>query len=165
MDVALIVPYPTEVASNRLRIEQYIPYLQAHGWRARIYRFMSPAYYRMVYQRGRYREKALGFLATAGRRFGQVRAIQQADVVVVHREAFPYRPPFLEEVLARRGCRLVFDFDDAIYLPNFSPANRAVAWLKRPNKVRRILEYSTQVIAGNDYLARYAGRYAPRITV
>lgn len=165
MEVALVVPYPTEVASNRLRIEQYVPYLEAHGWRAPIYRFMSPAYYRIVYQRGHYREKAVGLLATTARRFGQLRAIQQADVVVVHREAFPYGPPFLEEALARRGCRLVYDFDDAIYLPNFSPANRAVAWLKRPSKVRRIVEQSVQVIAGNDHLARYAAQYAPRITV
>src|SRR3954454_19108935 len=156
MEVALVVPYPTEVASNRLRIEQYIPYLEAHGWRSRVYRFMSPAYYRMVYQRGHHQEKALGFLAAAVRRFSQVRAMQQADVVVVHREAFPYGPPFLEETLARRGCRLVYDFDDAIYLPNTSPANRAVAWLKRPSKVRRILARAVHVIAGNAHLARYA---------
>src|SRR3954468_13880056 len=103
MEVALVVPYPTEVTSNRLRIEQYVPYLEAHGWRARIYRFMSPAYYRLVYRPGHYREKAVGLLATAARRFGQVRAIEQADVVVVHREAFPYGPPFIEEALARRG--------------------------------------------------------------
>jgi glycosyltransferase involved in cell wall biosynthesis len=165
MDLALIVPYPTEVASNRLRIEQYVPYLEAQGWRARIHRFMSPAYHRIVYQPGHYSAKALWFLATAARRFSQIRAIQQADVVVVHREAFPYGPPFLEEALARRGCRLVYDFDDAIYLPNYSPANRPVAWLKRPDKVRRIIEQSVHVIAGNDHLARYAGRSARRITI
>jgi len=84
---------------------------------------------------------------------------------VVHREAFPYGPPFLEEALAHRGASLVFDFDDAIYLPNYSPANRAVAWLKRPSKVGRIIAHSVQVIAGNAHLARYARRWASRVTI
>ena len=165
MNVALVVPYPTEVAANRLRIEQYVPYLEAHGWRARVYRFMSPAFYRVAYQPGRYGEKVLRFAAATARRLGQLPRLRQADVVVVHREAFPYGPPFLEEALAHHGCRLVFDFDDAIYLPNFSPANRALAWLKRPSKVARIIAHSVHVIAGNAHLARFARRSAARVTI
>jgi glycosyltransferase involved in cell wall biosynthesis len=165
MDLAIVVPYPTEAPANRLRIEQYIPYLAAHGWRARIYRFMSPAFYQIAYQPGRYPEKALHFLAAAGRRLGQLPRIRKADVVFVHREAFPYGPPVVEELLARAGCRLVFDFDDAIYLPNYSPANRALAWLKYPNKIRQIIRRSVHVIAGNEYLAAFARRYSSRVSI
>jgi glycosyltransferase involved in cell wall biosynthesis len=165
MNVALVVPYPTEVAANRLRIEQYVPYLEARGWRVRVYRFMSTAFYRIVYQPGRYGEKLLGFAAATARRLSQLPRLRRADVVVVHREAFPYGPPILEEALARHGCRLVFDFDDAIYLPHSSAANRALAWLKRPSKIGRIIHRSVHTIAGNDVLAGYARRYSSHVTV
>ena len=29
--VMFVVPYPTEAPSNRLRVEQYFPYLRRHG--------------------------------------------------------------------------------------------------------------------------------------
>jgi hypothetical protein len=36
-----IVPYPTEAPSNRLRVEQYFPYLRQHGVKTRLRAFMS----------------------------------------------------------------------------------------------------------------------------
>jgi len=42
---------------------------------------------------------------------------------------------------------LVFDFDDAIYLPNSADANRFVTYLKRPHKTARAIELSSWVIA------------------
>jgi glycosyltransferase involved in cell wall biosynthesis len=165
MDVALVVPYPTEVASNRLRIEQYVPYLVARGWRPRTYRFMSSGFYRLAYTPGRFGAKAVALLRATADRLGQISRIRRADVVVIHREAFPWGPPLLEERLARAGCRIVFDFDDAIYLPNWSPANRAVRWLKRPSKTGRIIAHARHVIAGNRYLAEYARLHNRHVTV
>ena len=56
---------------------------------------------------------------------------------------------------------IVFDFDDAIFLPSISDANRLIAALKVPSKVATIVRRSTHVIAGNDYLADYARRFNP----
>ena len=53
----------------------------------------------------------------------------------------------------------MFDFDDAIWLPDTSPANRRMRWLKRPQKVPRLIGLADQVWAGNDYLAEYARRF------
>ena len=42
--------------------------------------------------------------------------------------------------LARRGLPIVYDFDDAVFLPNTSEANQAIGSLKNPGKVAEILE-------------------------
>ena len=39
---------------------------------------------------------------------------------------------------------IVYDFDDAIFLPNVSEANRAISFLKDPGRVATILRRSTQ---------------------
>jgi glycosyltransferase involved in cell wall biosynthesis len=59
----------------------------------------------------------------------------------------------------------VFDFDDAIWLPNASSANSRLAWLKNARKTSRIIEASDLVFAGNDYLADYARQFNSAVEV
>jgi glycosyltransferase involved in cell wall biosynthesis len=63
------------------------------------------------------------------------------------------------------GRPLLYDFDDAVFLPNTSEANRYVGALKYVQKIGRIIGYSDEVIAGNDYLAAYARRFSPSVHV
>jgi glycosyltransferase involved in cell wall biosynthesis len=60
---------------------------------------------------------------------------------------------------------MIFDFDDAIFLPSVSDANRFISALKAPGKVATIIRHSDHVIAGNDYLAAYARRFNDAVTV
>ena len=61
MKVLFIVPYPTEGASNRYRIEQYLPYLEKQGIECRIRPFVSPSFYKILYKEG-YFFKKIAFL-------------------------------------------------------------------------------------------------------
>ncbi|HXA11536.1 MAG TPA: glycosyltransferase family 4 protein, partial [Mycobacterium sp.] len=54
---------------------------------------------------------------------------------------------------------IVYDFDDAIFLPNVSDANRFIVSLKWAGKVPGIVRLSARVIAGNDFLADFARRH------
>src|SRR5207247_92422 len=84
----------------------------------------------------------------------------------IYREAFPVGPAVLETLFARTpGLTILYDFDDAVFLPNTSEANRPIAALKWPSKVRTIVSRSDAVIAGNEYLADYARRYSGRVHV
>jgi len=75
--------------------------------------------------------------------------------------------PALVERLLTSGNRppVVFDFDDAIFLPSVSDANRLIGASKRPQKVATIIRRSRHVIAGNAFLAEYARRFNPAVTV
>jgi glycosyltransferase involved in cell wall biosynthesis len=60
---------------------------------------------------------------------------------------------------------VVFDFDDAIYLPDASPANAWTRRLKGRGKVEALCRMSRHVTVGNVVLAEFASRHAAAVTV
>lgn len=159
-------PVPEEGAGCRFRVSQYIPRLAADGFDVTVSPFFTRDFFRLVYRPGRYAEKTALFLRRSVDRLSLLLAGADYDLLVVYREAFPIGPPLLERLLTRRGrVPMVYDFDDAVFLPNTSEANRVISFLKYPHKVDTIVEKSAVVIAGNDYLAEYARRHNPSVTV
>jgi glycosyltransferase involved in cell wall biosynthesis len=67
--------------------------------------------------------------------------------------------------MARRRVPIVYDFDDSIYLPNASAANKFFAPLKWVRKVGTICRLSGHVTVGNDHLRRFAMRHADQVSV
>jgi len=59
----------------------------------------------------------------------------------------------------------VFDFDDAVFIPYVSPSNGYLSYLKFPGKTRSICRMAAHVMAGNQYLADYAGKVNERVTI
>jgi glycosyltransferase involved in cell wall biosynthesis len=167
MKVLFVVPYPTEAPSNRLRIEQYFPYLRKNGVKTRLRPFMSSRFYRTRGRPASIPRNVLSLTWSAFNRLLDIRRAGQFDLVVVHREAFPFGGAFVEWALARTRAPLVFDFDDAIYLPGSGEMkpNPLMRLLRRPEKTSRIIELSAAVIAGNEHLQRYASQYNDNITV
>ncbi|PYQ90459.1 MAG: glycosyl transferase family 1 [Acidobacteria bacterium] len=159
-------PMPEEGAGCRFRIAQFIPYLQTHGFDVTLRTLFTPEFFRLVYQPGRYVRKTTGFARLSLDHLLSLRDISQYDVVFMYREIFPIGPALVERFLAA-GNRppIVFDFDDAIFLPNVSDANRLIRVLKMPGKVGSIIQRSAHVVAGNEFLASYARHYNDVVTV
>jgi glycosyltransferase involved in cell wall biosynthesis len=65
----------------------------------------------------------------------------------------------------KKNVRMVFDFDDAIWLPNISENNKKFEWLKNPKKTPSLIAIANLVIAGNDFLANYALRFNSNVQV
>ena len=63
MKALFVVPYPTEAPSNRLRVEQYFPYLEQHGVEPILRPFMSSDLYNIRHAPGSMIRKvaSLGF--------------------------------------------------------------------------------------------------------
>jgi len=163
--VLALSPIPEEGAGCRFRVAQYIPYLREAGFDVTISAFYTPAFFRVVYRRGHYVKKAAMFIAQTARRLREILGVSQYDLVFLYREAIPLGPAVLERLIAARGIPIVYDFDDAIFLPNVSEANKAISFLKNPGRVATILKLSSQIIVGNEFLASYARRYANSVTV
>ena len=83
----------------------------------------------------------------------------------MQREALQLGTAWFERAAAQSRARLVFDFDDAIWLQNVSDANRRLAWLKRPDKTAELISMSDLVIAGNAHLADYASQFSDAVEV
>lgn len=159
-------PVPEEGAGCRFRIAQYLPYLESAGIEVTLSPFYTTEFFRLVYQKGRSLQKVALFVERAIDRAYTLAERGRYDVIFIYREAFPIGPALIEAALSRTpGAAIVYDFDDAIYLPNTSEANRAIAVLKWPSKVRAIMRRSHCVIAGNEYLARYARAFNAHVRV
>ena len=167
MRILFLIPYPPGRApSQRFRFEQYLAILTAHGYQYRLAPFLSEATWRILYQPGLARQKAFGILGGFGRRVGHVLAATAYDFVFVHREAAPLGPPLFEWILAKvLRKRLIYDFDDAIWLANTSEANRIAAGLKFHHKVASICRWAYKNSCGNAYLAAYARQFNPSVVI
>lgn len=162
--VLALSPFPEDGAGCRFRISQFIPYLRSVGYDVEISPFFTPEFFRTVYRPGGYARKAAAFTGLAAGRLRSIQDISQYDAIFIYREAFPIGPPFIERWLSRADRPpIIYDFDDAVFLPNVSDANRMIASLKWTRKIPEIMSLSTRVIAGNDYLASFARKHNPAV--
>ncbi len=162
----VLAPYPLQRAPNqRFRFEQYVPIFEELGWQVDLRPLMDTNVYGWFWGPSRVPQKTAFLASGLVRRLADVVRARRYDTVLIVRECFPAGPAFLERLLRRVARRIVFDFDDAIWLPSESETNRLFAWLKRPEKTARILAISDLAIAGNAYLADYARRYARALTI
>ena len=161
MRILFLVPYPPGRApSQRFRFEQYLDELTAQGYYYRLAPFLSVATWDIFYKPGHAVAKALGILSGFVRRVGLLFAVPSYDFVFVHREAAPIGPPVFEWLIAKvLGKKIIYDFDDAIWLANTSEANKIAAGLKWHHKVADICRWAYKNSCGNAYLAHYARQF------
>jgi glycosyltransferase involved in cell wall biosynthesis len=134
--------------------------MQEHGYTFTVQSFLDSANWRAFFGKGKtgIKAKALAFGF-----FKRVKALFKSpvyDFVFIHREATPVGPPIFEWIMARiLRKKIIYDFDDAIWLtdrPNESWLLRTGKWR---SKVSSICKWSYKVSCGNEYLCRYAALY------
>jgi len=166
MKLLCLTTFPVEAAATRYRCVQFFSYLAEHGFECRLRPFLSPELFGKFYRKGRVVAKSVQLgLATLSRLTDIVRP--ECDLVLVQREAALFGPPVIEWFLTRILKKpLVFDFDDAIYVPYISPTyGRLASALKFPRKTESNIVLSRHVIAGNQLLADYALRFNRNVTI
>jgi glycosyltransferase involved in cell wall biosynthesis len=165
--IIFLTPYPYEGApGQRFRYEQYLNILREHNFDYELLSFLNIKTNSILYKKGRFVQKIIGVLRGFLFRFTHLIKIIPADFVFIFREATPLGPPVLEWVIAKvLRKRIIYDFDDAIWIPNTSEVNKAAAFLKCTWKVRFICRWAWKVSAGNAWLAAYARQYHPRVVV
>ncbi len=165
--IYFIVPYPhQEAPSQRFRFEQYFDFLEANDFEVEIYPFINQSTWKTLYGEGKVFKKAWGILMSFARRFALLFKLHQADYIFIHREAAHIGPPIFEWIIAKVLRRkYIYDFDDAIWLPNYSESNARFHRLKAYWKVRYCMKWASQITTGNAYLADYALQYNQNVQV
>jgi glycosyltransferase involved in cell wall biosynthesis len=151
--------------SQRYRIEQWEPLLRASGVEITYRPFESPELNEVLYRPGQMATKMRLVASALRRRWNDVLDARDFDAVYILREAALLGPPVFERALAGMSVPFVFDFDDAVFERYVSPANGYLSYLKFPGKTRTVCRLAAHVTAGNEYLADYARRVNPRVTV
>ncbi len=162
LKVLIFAPAPLSVSpSQRFRYEHYIldtafPCDCTFTHHA----FFTEKAWAVLFKQKHLFRKTMGIVSGFLRTISMMFRVKQFDAVYVHRGITPIGPPVFEWMIARVfRKKLIFDFDDAIWVRTASAANPLAVWLKWNSKVKHICSYSTIVTVGNTYLASYAQKY------
>jgi glycosyltransferase involved in cell wall biosynthesis len=164
--IIFLVPYPLGKApSQRFRVESFLLQLEKEGFNYSIHSFFGKKTWQVLYEKSSFFLKAWGvFIGFIKRWILVLFKAPFYNYIFIHREAAPLGPPVFEWVLARVfKKKIIYDFDDAIWIPNTSSQNKLAGWLKASWKVKYICKWAYKIAGGNDYLCTYAMQFNNKV--
>jgi glycosyltransferase involved in cell wall biosynthesis len=161
----LAVHAPNRAPGQRFRFEQYLESLRQRGIQCDYSWALDGDDAKVLYSPGKVPRKALLTARLFLKRWLETFSLGRYDLVFVQREAMFVGGPILELASKKHGARLVFDFDDAIWLADMSAFNQRFRWLKSPGKIPRVLAAADLVLAGNAFLAQYARGFSQSVQI
>jgi glycosyltransferase involved in cell wall biosynthesis len=153
--------------SQRFRYEQYLPLLHVRGFRVHHSFLLNEKDDKLFYSNGKYPGKGLILVKSIFKRTSDLIRSRRYDFVFIQREAFMLGTVFFERLLARSGAKIIFDFDDSIWLHQVSASspNQNLNFLKNPTKTATLISLAHTVVAGNSYLANYALQFNKNVRI
>jgi glycosyltransferase involved in cell wall biosynthesis len=152
--------YPATVASARVRIANFAPYLAPHGVALAHRPALTAADYALL-QSSAAPARKVAALARSGAR-AALRRRPAHELLLVHRLRLMAPLPGFDPP----GELDVYDLDDALFLGSAAAVNERFAWAKQ--EARRCiacLRRARLVLAGNAFLADHARRHAARVEI
>ncbi len=164
--IVFFAPYPVgEAPSQRFRFEQYFSLLNKERFDMTLYSFYNQSDWAKLYTTSRFDQGFRLCVAVFRTLLKTAKAIR-ADFVFVHREVMPIGPPLMEWIITQVfRKKLIYDFDDAIWMTDNSNETRFEKILRWRSKVASICRWSYKVSVGNEYLASYARRFNNNVIV
>ncbi len=150
---------------QRFRFEQYLDFLSGHGYEFEYSNLFDESDDEKLYTKGKLVDKFFIQQKCHGIRKKNLKNINNYDIIFIFREALITGSIKYEKAFAKSKAKLIYDFDDAIWLPNVSAANKRYEFLKNYSKTSKIIELCDMVFAGNHYLAEYAAAYNKNVKI
>lgn len=165
----LFIPYGTERApATRYRVTQYLPYLKEEGVEFTVFSAISKFSTSLMIKSPDFKHLArfLYYIYVSMERifrsFYVIALAGRFDIVFLQRTTFSFR---LELLLKMANGNVIFDIDDAIFMPD-KPHNDIVTRVKKHIKEREVLnvlKISKAVIVENEYIRDFASRYCGNV--
>jgi glycosyltransferase involved in cell wall biosynthesis len=165
--ILFVVPFPPKIyPSERFRVEIYEKILHEKGFSCDSIFFWDYYSRSILYKKGKIGQKIIGVLKGFLRRLTSLADIKKYDYIFVLREASPVGPPFFEWIYTRLfKKKIIYDFDDAIWIPQISESNYCAKFIKSFWKVKINCRWAYKVSVGNSYLYNYAIRYNHKVII
>ncbi len=155
----LVAHRPNRSPSQRYRFEQYLPYLQQHGFEFTWAPLLNEKDDTLFYDKGRFLKKMIILIKGHLQRKNDVTRYKNFDIIFIQREASFFGTSQFEMLAHKSGKKVIFDFDDSIWMADTSPGNKKWEWVKDPKKFESNVSFADVVIAGNNYLAEKAKQF------
>ena len=158
----MLTRYARIGASSRIRMLQYVPTLEAHGFTVTIAPLLTAKYVSDLQSGCRHWPSVIkgywqrmSILATAQKKF---------DLIWIEKDAFPWLPLMFEKMFYSNKVPRILDYDDAVFYQYAEHKNFFVRLLLK-KKHRRLMSEAELVITGNEYLAAYARESMARVII
>jgi glycosyltransferase involved in cell wall biosynthesis len=156
MRVLLLSRYTRIGASSRLRLYQYLPFLESRGIEVKISPLLGDDYVMGLYGGTVPIRSVIRSYMT---RLGAMLRVKRFDMIWVEKEMLPWLPDWFEFGLLPGGISIVVDYDDADFHRYDQHRSFCILTLL-VKKIDTVMRKANLVIVGNDYLgnrARQAG--------
>ena len=151
---------------QRFRFEQYFELLVDNSISYQTASLLDSKTYSILYAQGRFFSKFKGVFVGVVSRILLLFKINSYDRIFIFREVFPVGPPIFEWLIAKvLRKKIIYDFDDAIWLEDPVEKNSFKALIKWKSKVGKICKWSYQVSVGNNYLGDFASKHNKNVVV
>lgn len=163
--ILFIAPYPFDSApSQRLKYEQYYPYMREAGFDIRTSSFIDKNFYKIIYKHGFVFQKIFYTVKGYLRRLKDLFRLRQFDIVYIHLWVTPLGKPCFEWLYCMVAKKIVYDIDDMIFLSHSSAANKKSEFLKGKSKPFVLMKNADHVIIGTDLLNKIVSEHNPNRT-
>lgn len=167
MKVLFLVPAPGNISpGQRFRFEHYIGLDHGENLEFIVKPFFSRKTWSIIHLPGHFIQKSLGVLYGFFKRFFVLFTLHKYAYIYIYREASVIGPPVFEWLIARVfKKKIIYDFDDAIWVSMASDANPGAAAIKCAWKVGLICQLSHIITVGNEFLETYARQFCGDVRI
>jgi glycosyltransferase involved in cell wall biosynthesis len=167
MRILFLATYPAhESPSQRYRMEQYFGYLREKNIQFDYKPFIDKKTWKIIFRHGHIIQKIWGTIKGLLKRWLLMFQIGKYDFVYIHRETVLLGPPVFEWIIAKiYKKKIIYDFDDAIWIPFVSKKNGLAFFLKFYSKIGSICKWSYKISVGNSFLGKFAQRFNQNIVL
>jgi glycosyltransferase involved in cell wall biosynthesis len=157
--VISLLMFPEKDPSCRYRVYQFKEYLKKHDILLNAYSVYSSRLYnlRQTHPQWNFRQLIMLSIGLIKRCSIQLLTSFRYNIIFVHRQTLPGGSLVIEKILKKMGKKIIYDFDDAIFIPSDSKNG----W----NTIKEHIKIADLIIVGNSYLADYAKKYNKNVYI
>ena len=158
--------YPETMPSSRLRVYQYLPYLERFGIDAAVLPALREPWFSKFFYSSSKGVHFIQYVTEALQNLGRIVRSRSYDVVFIQKGILYTNLRGFDRLLTRAHSRILFDLDDSVYGRNLVEFGwPLLRKLQDARQAEKISSRSNAVIAGNSYLKELALRYNRNVFV
>lgn len=147
---------PYRAPNEKYRWMQFYPFIQDKYQVEYLY-LLNEKQDKILFHSKNHLLKIWIYLFTFFKRTYQIISLKPTDTIIIYRELHWFHCPLWTSILKIKSKKIIYDFDDAIFLPH---SNVLYNIVRQPsNKFIHFVKKANIVIAGNDYLNAHSSKY------
>lgn len=154
--ILILCPYPEGVAAGqRLKYEPYLDSWKEEGFSIEISSFFDMSTWLILYEKKHFLKKILGTIKGYFRRIKVLFDINKYDLIYIFLWVTPVGFTLFERIVRKLNSKVIYDFDDAIFLDTKTTKSFNSSILRGPNKSKYLIKYSNHVLLSSPYHLDY----------